>query len=339
MGSSAKKKKEKKKDFAKAKLKVGKTKPKASNFTDTSFKAKSVVLKEQSISTTAPSLTSQFSHHLSLLTHKSDSQRKESLAYLTTAIKTRPPDSPLPQPIAIIIPKVQPLIVDGSKGVREQLLKVLQVLPPEGVANHVEQLLLYTRAGMTHLSADIRYSSIDVLDWSLRVAGQELVGSVGGWVRTLKTFLSLLGWQAQNTGKWTAARTTTAKAGSEGKVFVRQLNGLASFLRAGLGKSSSEDVKGSTHSMWPFPLCQSEYHMLSSKYQGFDHLNLFGAPRDEDNEMYEDREDRQRIFLYRFEPAISAGLETARKEGGEVGRAAAAVRKAITEGMRGYDQD
>ena len=40
MGSSAKRKKEKKKDFQKPKLKVGKTKPKAANFTDTSFQAK-----------------------------------------------------------------------------------------------------------------------------------------------------------------------------------------------------------------------------------------------------------------------------------------------------------
>lgn len=43
MGSSAKKKKEKKKDFQKVKLKVGKTKAKAANHTDTSFKAKGMV--------------------------------------------------------------------------------------------------------------------------------------------------------------------------------------------------------------------------------------------------------------------------------------------------------
>lgn len=40
MGKSAKAKKEKKKDFQKTKLKVGKTKPKASNVTDASFRAK-----------------------------------------------------------------------------------------------------------------------------------------------------------------------------------------------------------------------------------------------------------------------------------------------------------
>ena len=40
MGSSSKRKKEKQKDFQKPKLKVGKTRPKADNFTDTSFKAR-----------------------------------------------------------------------------------------------------------------------------------------------------------------------------------------------------------------------------------------------------------------------------------------------------------
>ena len=40
MGSSAKKKKEKSKDFKKAKLRVGKARPKPNNFTDTSFKSK-----------------------------------------------------------------------------------------------------------------------------------------------------------------------------------------------------------------------------------------------------------------------------------------------------------
>lgn len=45
MGSSDKKKKEKKKDFQKAKLKVGKAKQKAANFTDTSFRAKGIIVR------------------------------------------------------------------------------------------------------------------------------------------------------------------------------------------------------------------------------------------------------------------------------------------------------
>ena len=42
MGSSAKKKAEKKKDFKKQSFKVGKQKPKASNLTDTSFRSKGI---------------------------------------------------------------------------------------------------------------------------------------------------------------------------------------------------------------------------------------------------------------------------------------------------------
>jgi pre-rRNA-processing protein IPI1 len=43
MAKSTRAKKEKKKDFQKAKLKVGKAKPKASNITDVSFKAKCMI--------------------------------------------------------------------------------------------------------------------------------------------------------------------------------------------------------------------------------------------------------------------------------------------------------
>lgn len=50
MGSSNKKKKEKLKDFQKPKLKVGKTKAKASNFTNTSFKSKGAILFSLSLS-------------------------------------------------------------------------------------------------------------------------------------------------------------------------------------------------------------------------------------------------------------------------------------------------
>jgi len=44
MGSSNRKKAEKKKDFQKPKLKVGKGKVKPDNFTDTSFKSKGIYL-------------------------------------------------------------------------------------------------------------------------------------------------------------------------------------------------------------------------------------------------------------------------------------------------------
>lgn len=44
------------------------------------------------------------------------------------------------------------------------------------------------------MAADIRSTSLDVLGWLLSTAGDETVGSAGGWVKTMKCFLSVLGW-------------------------------------------------------------------------------------------------------------------------------------------------
>lgn len=366
MGSSVKKKKEKKKDFKvcmwgtflwwydidktpqKAKLKVGKARPKPENFTDTSFKSKctllarsdwtkiitnrslAIVLNQQSLATSAPSTTLQFNHHLSLLTHKSDTQRRDSLSFLTTTISARPVNIPLPQPVSVILPALLPLILDGSNSVRRQLIRLLQSLPVGEVEDHVEELLLYVRAGMTHLAADIRVTAIEILDWLLEVAGQETVSCAGGWVKTLKCFLALLGWQNEDgVARWSSNKVSFGRAGSEGKALVKNLAVLASFVKAGLlpiSETVEEDPVSS------FPLWGAHYHTLPKRSDCYAHLNLFGPPREEENEMYEDREERQRIFHTRFQASVERGLEASRKEGGEVGRAAAVLARAVIEG-------
>ncbi|KAF2712738.1 rRNA processing protein Ipi1 [Pleomassaria siparia CBS 279.74] len=336
MGSSAKKKKEKKKDFQKAKLRVGKGKLKAANATDTSFKAKSIALKQQSLTANAPTVEALCAHHLALLNHKSDTQRRDSLAYLTTAITSNPPGIPLPQPSSVILPAVQRLILDGSSKVREQLLKLFQSLPKGDIASHTDQLLLHTRAGMTHLAGEIRVFALDVLEWLLGAAADEVVSCSGGWVKMLRCFLGLLGWQTEVSGKWSTPQSFVlpGKAGGDAKVQVKQMHALALFLRAGLVPSQSlapVDGSGCT-----FPLWQTQHHLVSQRSNAYAHLNLFGAPRDEEAEMYEDREDRQRVFHDRAEPAIVVGLEQATKGGGEMGRAAAQLKKILKEGMMDY---
>ncbi|KAF2131079.1 pre-rRNA-processing protein-like protein ipi1 [Dothidotthia symphoricarpi CBS 119687] len=338
MTSSSKKKKEKKKDFQKVKLRVGKGAPKAANSTSTSFRAKSIALKQQALSTTAPTTEAQCAHHLGLLNHKSDTQRKESLAYLTTAIISNPPGTPLPQPASVIIPTVQRLILDGSKGVREQLLKLLRSLPKVDVAGHADQLLLHTRAGMTHLATEIRTFALDVLEWLLEVAGDEVVSCAGGWVKMLKCFLSLLGWQSEAASKWSTPGSlvkSTATSGS--KLQVKQISALAMFLRIGLYHAQA--VASVVLSDSDFPLWQTQHHVLSERSNVYAHLNLFGATRDEEAEMYEDREDRQRVFHNRAEAAVIAGLEQATKGGGEMGRAGAQLRKAVREGMADFHRE
>ncbi|TPX23371.1 rRNA processing protein [Coccidioides immitis] len=334
MGSSQKRKKEKKKDFQKPKLKVSKEKPKASNFTDTSFKSKSIVLNQQSLSTIAPSATSQFSHSLSLLNSKSDTQRKESLANLTTAIVSRPVNSPLPQPVSVMLPSLLPLILDGSNGVRSQLLKLLRALPGTDIEGYASLLLPYIRAGMTHLAAGIRLSAIEILSWLLSVAAQEVVSCAGGWVKTLNCFLSVLGWHTEESAKWSSNRASFGKAGSDGKPIATILQTFADFLRAGICALDSTDgaEQGDNNlSSVPFPLFHTSQHLLPTKSSAFAYLNLFGRPKDEEGEMYESREDRLRIFVERFKQPVQRGIDTAKKDGGEIGRASASVSKVLKE--------
>ncbi|KAL8723827.1 MAG: hypothetical protein Q9181_007162 [Wetmoreana brouardii] len=337
MGSSAKKRKDKKKDFQKPKLKVGKARPKPANFTDTSFRSKSIVLHQQSITTAAPSATSQFSHHVSLLSSRTDSQRRDSLTYLTTAITTRPTNAPLQQPVSVLLPKILPLTLDGSQGVRLQLLKLLRALPSNDVEDHIDQVLLYVRAGITHLAADIRSSTLDMLGWALECSGNALVSCAGGWVKTIKSLIVMLGWPMESSvAAWSSGKTSFGKPRSEGKVMVKSLSTMATLLRVGLEDSLQEKDKQST--ALRFPQIDTEQHLISKRSDCFSHLNLFGPARDEEAHIYEDREDRQRIFHRRFRASIEHGLEVAKQEGGEVGRAAAGVQKAIMEGMRDFEE-
>lgn len=118
---------------------------------------------------------------------------------------------------------------------------------------------------------------------------------------------------------------------------VKVLRALAEFLEAGIGHGGPRDEDMSAEdeqsSSWPFPLCQTAQHMISEPSAPYAYLNLFGQPRDEEGEMYETREDRYRVFLSRFLPAIERGLKSAREEGGELGRASSSVSKVLKEAL------
>ena len=329
MGSSAKKKREKKKDFQKAKLKVGKARPKPANSTDTSFRSKAIIISQQSLSLTAPSVSSQFSHHVSLLTSRSESQRKESLAYLTTGVASRPVGSPLQLPASTLLPKLCPLILDGSSGVRNQLLKVFQALPDGEVADHAAEILPYIRAGMTHLAADIRMSAVSVLSWLTRVAGSEVVSCPGGWYRTLDCFMTVLGWNGEGEAKWASNKPMFAKSAVEGKPLIRNMQVLAEFVAAGLDDGIDVNDAKECHQRSSFPLWDVKHHYVPEKSNAYAYLSLFGTPKDDDNAMLEVREDRLRVFDERFRTVVELNLDSAKSEGGELGRAAALMTKAL----------
>jgi len=336
MGSSTKKKNEKKHDFQKTKLKVGKARPKNTNATDTSFAAKSIVLKQQNLSESGRDAATLFNHNLSLLSSKSDTQRRDALAYLATVCQLEAND--LPQPAPAIVSKAQPLILDGSLSVRQNVLKLIKALPKHQLGS-LEQLLLYTRAGMTHLSNDIRSSSLDVLDYLLShpTTAEPVMACAGGWVKTLRTFQNLLSWHqggpstpsgAQQSGKWSISKPSTSL--SSNKLLVHQLTTLANLLKAGLTRPPTDLGVAARRAAELFPLWQSDAHILPTKSNPFGYLNLFGAPRDAESEVYDDAEERSSIFqeLGLLE-IFQYGVREAKKEAGEVGRAASAVEKAL----------
>ena len=295
--------------------------------------APAVVLRKQSLPTSAPSSSAQFSHHVSLLSSRSESQRRESLAYLASAISNRPGGSPPEQPVSVFLPKVLPLSLDGNSGVRNQLVKLLHTLPAEDIDDHIDQVLLYIRAGLTHLAADIRLSAMDVLDWAIRVAGQELVSCAGGWVKTLKCFMTMLNWiQVSDTALWSSSKASYGKAGNEGKSLVKSLTLLGLLLEAGLTENHLESVATQP---WPFPLADTYQYILPTDSSCLAHLSLFGSSRDEEDERHEDTDIRRRVYRRRFEAAVKQGLETAKREGGEIGRAASVVERIVIQGMKG----
>ncbi|KAF2206673.1 hypothetical protein CERZMDRAFT_103194 [Cercospora zeae-maydis SCOH1-5] len=322
----------KKADFAKPKLKVGKARPKNTNATDTSFSAKSVVLKQQSLTEGTRDAAALFHHNLSLLSSRNETQRRDALTYLITAVAAAPSGN-LPKPASDVLVKVNPLILDGNSGVRSQVLKLLKLLPA-GQLGNLEQTVLYTRAGLSHLSNDIRLTALDVLDWLLDTNGQAVVGQAGGWVKTLQTFQNLLSWQGTSStgvvqnGNWSATKIKT-NLGSN-KLLVHQLSTLSRFINAGLVRPPPDLKAEARRAAALFPLCQTDAHLLSAKSNPFGYLNLFGAPRDLESEVYDDPEERMNVFLeLKLHGAFQFGVQEAKREGGEVGRAASAVDKAL----------
>ncbi|KAJ9155483.1 Pre-rRNA-processing protein IPI1 [Pleurostoma richardsiae] len=334
MGSSTKKKKEKKKDFQKPKLKVGKAKAKAANFTDTSFKSKAIVLNQQSLSTEAPDAAEQFKHNLSLATSRSDKQRRESLSHLISQLSSSPPNNPVGT--LFLLDKLLPLIADTSSGVRSQLLKLCRILPPSEVRPHAERVVKWIRMGMTNLSTEVRDDALRAMEWLLDIASDEVVSCPGGWMKTLDTFASMLGWKSlapQTVGGkkkdgWSSAPKATFGAAKGGATYAHQLTVLGRFLEAGFRRREPL--------AWKYGDYWAHLYEIPQGSNPFGYLGLFGTVRDRDSEICPDREERQRAFS-RWSAAMIKGTEDAKKEGGAVGRAAAVLDQILTEGMADYE--
>ena len=275
---------------------------------------------------------------MSLLNSKNDYQRRASLANITTAVSTRALDASWQVPHGELFPKLCPLVVDVSNGVRAKLPDLLRKLSPNDVSAHIDELLPYIRLGLTNMAADIASSASDVLMMVLEIGPYDLVECAGGWVKTLTTLLAALKWGAPTEIEVRNKGWMPANLISEGKISLKLMNVLAAFLRIGLSERPVADERVNART-WPFPLCNTEAHMLPKRPNAFAHLNLFGPPRDEASTMYVEREQRQRIFHRRYRASVEGGAYAAKLQEGEVGRAAASVGIVVKDGMEGFELD
>ncbi|KAF2671536.1 hypothetical protein BT63DRAFT_423732 [Microthyrium microscopicum] len=334
MAKSAKSKRAKKADFTKPKLKLGRPKPKPENYTDVSFSAQRIAVLHQNLSSSAPSQTALFTHHLALLSHKSDAQRAASLAHLTTALSSLGGELPLPG--AQVLTKVAPLLLDANGSVRNNTLKFLALLSDAVSAGGISTLLLYIRAALTHLSARVRFSGVDALSWLLRTDKRATrtaaVSSSGGFAGLLEGILGLLGWLVSKPGNskgWSSSTASGGKAEDEGKGRATQLTALALLLDAGLvdGERESRAQRRKWEMGVRWPLVDWRAHKIGGAGT-YDYLNLYGDVGGASDEACPEVADRMRVYA-RHGGAVRAGLETAKREGGGIGRAAVAVEKVL----------
>ncbi|KAF0348295.1 Pre-rRNA-processing protein IPI1 [Gigaspora margarita] len=194
---SQRKKKAQHEDFKKPKLKVGKKKPQASNFTDTSFKSRAISLPEQSIAKDKSDEITN-TRNLSLndlvtqLKHYSPVTRKDSIQGLRDFFHKHP--SILSRSLSTIVNPLSRLLVDDDRGVRRSLLAFfteffLKVQKFE-LRPFLPLLIIYTCSAMTHIYDDIRTDSIKFMELWLEIAPDVVVNEF--WQRIVPNYIRLL---------------------------------------------------------------------------------------------------------------------------------------------------
>lgn len=358
MGSK-RKKTEKQKDFVKKKLKVGKTAAKPDNHTDTSFTSRAISLPNQSLNRkqTSDSLDDKkreevdITHHLSLVKHHALTTRKEVLSYVEQHLPSNP------SLYKNIITSCVPLIVDSSQSVRNQLSLLLIACAknkPGLLDLHLKSIILFIHSAMTHIQPDIRNSSsVKFLAVLVDYSGSSLVRSY--FIKTLKSFFTLLAWTLDDKKKSISLAITTSSAtgGSTKKARIGHLLVLRKFLAAALFPND-EDLNGSkvidiSNTCMIHPL--SGKYLIPSISRPYAPLKLFvkemktklsltqnttdSSSTGIDDGSFslhdlltlstEDLETRRKVFNDVFLKPMVKNLNNFIKEGGEVGREANSI--------------
>lgn len=339
-----KKKTEKQKDFVKPKLKVGKSKAKAGNYTDTSFVAKRVVLPQQSVNKKAAGKQSeeeQLGRYISLFRHHSANTRKEALNYIEKHLPSNPSQ------YKDIISNSLPLMSDESPAVRNALMGLLSACGQKQsglIELHLRPIVLFIHLAMTNIRTPVRNSSTKFLTLLVDTAPLPFVRLF--FVRTMRSFFTLMAWSVAGDKKSVALGLSGGSNLDESmnKAKIQHLFSLRRYLQVALFPIDEETHSGGASAVSGIHPQTGKY-LLASRSQPFSHLNLFYQDlgrnsrsndlpfsfQDLDSISTDDLETRRKVMADIFRAPMMKNLRGLIKEGGEIGREANSCVNLITE--------
>lgn len=341
MGSK-KKRDEKKKDFQKTKLRVGKKTARPDNYTDTSFTAKLISLPNQALARKSGADTAEIdlTHQLLLTKHHLAATRKEVLAYITAHL---PASTSLYKQILTV---TLSLSTDPSALVREAFVALLAACAakqPGFLELHMRLVILFVHSAMTHIRPDVRGLSTNILGVLVARAPGALV--LGHFVKTLRSYFSLMAWTLSGDKKAVSLAVNLDSLGGASKaVRANHLGVLKRFLDAALFEQTTE--KPAVALDWgacTFLHPHTARFMVPMTPQAYTQLKLYadelparrqgaggaeGAEgafllADVDTLSTEDQETRRKVTLDVFVEPLKRNLANVVRDGGEAGKEAA----------------
>ncbi|KAG9038755.1 hypothetical protein FRB95_014304 [Tulasnella sp. JGI-2019a] len=244
MTKSQKHKKTRVADFSKAKLKLGKGKKPANNATDTSFKARSIGLPNQTITTDRDDAQPTTRRNLTLadlmiqIKHYSANVRKDALTGLRELLEIHP--GMLHTNLNTIINGTSRTIGDEDSGVRKSLLQLYDVVftlvSTDVLLPHAAPILLHATSALSHIFREIRIDSINFLDLLMKYAPRVFLRSKQ---RVLDGYLSLLNLRGKTTEDQASSLQSPASLVLSTTSKLMILRSMARFLKITLGGSDS----------------------------------------------------------------------------------------------------
>lgn len=322
--ASNRKKKEKKKDFVKPKLKVGKAAHNPANHTSTEFKAKRINITSSTkhlINHGDP--TTEYLKKLSILRKVTANlnSRKEILAEFLDILKRDPFQETNKLPLDDLIKVIKALLFDQSKKIRHDARAILEELIRNHnnliILNH-DSIMLYVFSAMTHLKPTIRQDSI--LAINLIINGGEKLKNLtisNHWIRIWKNILVLMNWKKEN-----KSYTDSNDFKDFNGMRFDQLSFISSLLKDGCFPREEYDGEGNSkknredtiqiHDLLNTYMIKPNMSMLYRNLKLFGNISVSSknpkADELADATLCEDVDDRVKSFYEGFYNSVSKGI-------------------------------